>query len=74
MKLFFIGREGRGKTTLQHRLRSIPIKEVKRTTASTVGIDIEEWCYPDTKGNPRNVHYLLWDFAGQVYSTIDDNN
>lgn len=67
IKLFFIGKEGRGKTTLQHRLRSIPIKDVKQTVTSTIGIDIEKWCYPDSrKDNPRNVHFLIWDFAGQV--------
>ena len=67
IKLFFIGKEGRGKTTLQHRLRSIPIKEVKRSTASTVGIDINQWCYPDgKKGNKETVEFLTWDFAGQV--------
>ena len=67
VKLFFIGKEGRGKTTLRHRLRSVPMKEVKKTTTSTVGVDIDEWYYPETKRtNKSNVHFLTWDFAGQV--------
>lgn len=64
VKLFFIGKEGRGKTTLQHRLRSMPIKDIKRSTTSTVGIDINQWCYK--KGNKEIVEFLTWDFAGQV--------
>ena len=69
IKLFFIGKEGRGKTTLQHRLRSVPIKEIKRSTTSTVGVDINQWCYPDAKKeSERSVDFLTWDFAGQVHN------
>ena len=76
IKLFFIGSGMRGKTTLLRRLRSLPDKETDRTT----GIDIEDWIYPEARKfsfkQPKHpVHFVAWDFAGQVclsalYSSI----
>ena len=45
----------------------MPEERLDRTT----GIDIEDWEYPEAKRfsfkQPRNpVHFLAWDFAGQV--------
>ena len=45
----------------------MPEERLERTT----GIDIEDWEYPEVKRfsfkKPRNpVHFLAWDFAGQV--------
>ena len=67
IKLFFIGSGMRGKTTLLRRLRSLPDKETDRTT----GIDIEDWIYPEARKfsfkQPKHpVHFVAWDFAGQV--------
>lgn len=67
IKLFFIGDGMRGKTTLLRRLRGLPEEKVDRTE----GIDIADWHYPEHKkisfSSPRApVHFLAWDFAGQV--------
>lgn len=69
IKLFLIGDGMRGKTTLLRRLQSLPDdKNVDRTK----GIDIVEWVYPVTKKfgkvvpTKNQVHFLAWDFAGQV--------
>ena len=57
----------RGKTTLLRRLQSLPDD---KNPDRTEGIDIVEWVYPIAKkfGKvPKNqVHFLAWDFAGQV--------
>lgn len=67
IKLFFIGKEGRGKTTLKKRLsnRTISGKEIK-TTQSTIGIDVDVWEYKPKKAGREPVKFLTWDFAGQV--------
>lgn len=69
IKLFLIGNSMRGKTTLLRRLQSLPDdKNIDRTQ----GIDIVEWVYPVTKKlgkmipTENQVHFLAWDFAGQV--------
>lgn len=69
IKLFIVGRGGRGKTTLLRRLRGLPDERVESTT----GIDIEDWTYPEPKkfsfkAQKKPVHFLAWDFAGQVGS------
>ena len=66
IKLFLIGNGERGKTTLLRRLRGLPEeKSINRTE----GIDIEDWHYAPkikfTSQKPQ-VHFLAWDFAGQV--------
>ena len=47
----------------------MPEEKSERTT----GIDIEDWCYPDSKklfnfGRAQRtpVHFIAWDFAGPV--------
>lgn len=68
IKLFFIGCGERGKTTLLRRLRGLP----EEKTARTEGIDIEDWHYSPSPGKLKfsaskpSVHFLAWDFAGQV--------
>ena len=69
IKLFLIGDGERGKTTLLRRLRGLPEeKAINRTE----GIDIEDWHYAPkikfTSPKPQ-VHFLAWDFAGQVKTT-----
>ena len=68
MKLFFIGRGHRGKTTLLRRLKEHDSGETRRTE----GIDIEEWdCRGKVSGGSLfkskkpPIHFLAWDFAGQ---------
>ena len=67
IKLFFIGSGERGKTTLLRRLRGLPEEKTQRTE----GIDIEDWHYSPNPGKlfsaaKPSVHFLAWDFAGQV--------
>ena len=68
IKLFFVGKEGRGKTTLKKRLsdRSMSANKIKKNTSSTVGIDIEVWEYKPKKAGRKPVKFITWDFAGQV--------
>ena len=69
IKLFFIGNGERGKTTLLRRLRGLSEERTDRTE----GIDIEDWHYAPSPGRLKftapkpQVHFLAWDFAGQVY-------
>ena len=69
IKLFFIGKEGRGKTTLKRRLSNRTISAKTGTISSTVGIDVGIWEYKPKKAGREPVKFLTWDFAGQV-STI----
>ncbi len=67
IKLFFIGKESRGKSTLLRGLKDNSDPAVDRT----VGIDIEDWMYPKQRSSIfksalKPVHFLAWDFAGQV--------
>ena len=69
MKLFFIGKGQRGKTTLLHRLKESSAEKTDRT----VGIEIEDWeCRGEKKmfskfrSTREPVKFIAWDFAGQV--------
>ena len=71
IKLFFIGSGERGKTTLLRRLQGISIDKLKRLDHDrTIGIDVVDWTYtastPLFRSKPEPVHFLAWDFAGQV--------
>ena len=71
VKLFFIGKGERGKTTLLRRLREQAAGETDRTE----GIDINEWVCTGGRKRFRSltlhtkkqnpIHFLAWDFAGQ---------
>ena len=69
MKLFFIGKGQRGKTTLLHRLKENSAEKTDRT----VGIEIEDWeCRGEKKifskfrSTREPIKFIAWDFAGQV--------
>ena len=73
IKLFFIGNGERGKTTLLRRLRGLPDEKTGRTE----GIEIEDWHYPEPSrfsfsAAKLPVHFLAWDFAGQVQCLVMD--
>ncbi|OUC15727.1 MAG: hypothetical protein B0A82_05270, partial [Alkalinema sp. CACIAM 70d] len=63
-KLLLVGEPGAGKTSLANKLinTSYQLKpEIENT--STQGIDILDWEFPGTNGNPYKIH--IWDFGGQ---------
>lgn len=62
MKLFVVGNSGTGKSVLVHRLR----REGTSKIASTFGIDITMWNYPNKSDNNKPINFLVWDVSGKV--------
>jgi internalin A len=63
-KLLLVGEGGAGKTSLANKILD-PDYELKPTTEdiSTEGIDILDWEFIGTNGQPYRIH--IWDFGGQ---------
>lgn len=66
IKLFFVGNEGRGKSTLMRGLRNISMESEE---ANSLGVKYGVWVYPSTR-NSRNsmdpVTFITCDCAGEV--------
>lgn len=78
IKLFLVGRMGRGKSTLLRRLCGLP--DVKMGQSEAIAIDIGRFTYSPPRTRTRTslfrnrqsqkeaVKFNVWDFAGRVYT------
>ena len=61
LKIYIVGKQNRGKTTLVRRLKD----SRDNTNISTVGIEMSEWTYPSGLLSKKSINYIIWDFGGQ---------
>ncbi len=61
-KLIIIGEAGAGKTTFAKKIIN-PNAEMPKPEDTTLGIDVHNWLFSETK--KQNFNVKLWDFGGQ---------
>ena len=61
LKIYVVGKQNRGKSTLVRRLKD----SRDDTNISTVGIEMSEWTYPSGLLSKKSINYIMWDFGGQ---------
>ncbi|KAI6646528.1 Leucine-rich repeat serine/threonine-protein kinase 2-like [Oopsacas minuta] len=61
LKIYVVGKQNRGKSTLVRRLKD----NKDDINISTVGIEMSEWSYPSRLLTKKSINYIMWDFGGQ---------
>ena len=61
LKIYVVGKQNRGKSTLVRRLKD----NKDDINISTVGIEMSEWTYPSGLLTKKSINYIVWDFGGQ---------